>query len=95
MSKAANPKNLKPGDRVIALDQSGIPCPGHLDHPNPCGQFYVIPDGARQPFYAFPSSITPTGERQPGFVGTIDDGLGIGFIERQKLYVRHMQSKGL
>ncbi|EKD97432.1 MAG: hypothetical protein ACD_23C00927G0001 [uncultured bacterium] len=91
MAKAANLSNLKPGDRVIAIDSAGIRYHGHLDHPNPCGQFYFMPDGPRQPFYAFPQQINATGERQPGFVGTIDDGMGLGSIERQKLYVEHMR----
>ena len=91
MSRATNPNNFKPGVRVIAIDSAGNRYRGHIDHLNPCGQFYVMPDGPRQPFYAFPSALTPTGERQPGFVGTVDDCLGIDRIERQRLYVRHMQ----
>lgn len=89
--KAKNPSSLKHGDRVIAIDSNGNRFHGYLDHPNPCGQFYVMPDGARQPFYAFPSALTATGERQPGFVGAIDDCMGVEFIERQNLYVKHMQ----
>ncbi len=90
-SNSTNPSNLKPGDRVIAIDSAGNLYHGHIDHSNQCGQHYVMPDGPRQPFYAFPSALTATGERQPGFAGAVDDCLGIDGIERQKLYVRHMQ----
>lgn len=90
-SKATNGSNLKRGDRVIAMDSAGNRYPGHLDHMNPCGQFYVLPDSTRQPFYAFSSALTATGDRQPGFIGTVDDGLGIDGIERQQIYLRHMR----
>ena len=78
---ASKATNLTPGDRVTALDSAGNLYHGHIDHSNQCGQ----------PFYAFPSALTATGERQPGFAGAVDDCLGIDGIERQKLYVRHMQ----
>jgi hypothetical protein len=90
-SKSNNQSILKPGDRVIAIDSAGNQYLGHLDHSNQCGQHYVLPDGRRQPFYAFPSALTATGEGQPGFVMRADDTLGIDGIERQELYVRHMQ----
>lgn len=90
-SKAFTSSNFQPGDRIKAIDSSGSGWLGHIDHSNQCGQFYVMPDGHRQPFYAFPSALTANGERQAGFVGTVNDCLGIDGIERQKLYVRHMQ----
>lgn len=90
-SKATNQSNLQPGDRVIATDSAGNRYRGHLDHSNPCGQFYVLPDCTRQPFYAFPSALTATGERQEGFMSTVDDNLGVELVERQEVYVRHMR----
>jgi hypothetical protein len=91
MTQKAN--TFKPGDRVIAIDTAGISHQGHLHHTNQCGQFYFLPDENRQPFYTFASVLTSIGARQPGFASTasLDDGLGIDSIERQKLFVQHMQ----
>lgn len=89
--KLKNPSNFQPGDQVIAVDSAGNRYRGYLDHANPCGQYYFLPDSTRQPFYAFPSALTATGERQPGFVSTVDDNLGVEFVERQEVYVRHMR----
>lgn len=89
--KSANQTNFKPGDRVTAKDGAGISHTGHLHHANQCGQFYVLPDSPRQPFYAFPSALTPTGDRQPGFTSAIDDCLGIESIARQEIYAKHMR----
>lgn len=79
--------NLSVGDRVIATDGAGIGYAGHLHHRNGCGQFYVLPDDARQPFYAYPAEIRQTGEREPGFV----DPPVMHSIALQQTYVAHMR----
>lgn len=82
-------KPLCPGDQVIATDSAGVPYAGHLHH-REGQQFYVLPDGPRQPFYAFPSDIKAVGGRQPGFVA-VENPLGIDTMERQRVYIEHRQ----
>lgn len=80
--------NFSAGDRVEATDGAGIKHSGYLHHRNGCGQFYVMPDSNRQPFYAFPSEIVSLGLRQPGFV----ERPILSEIDRQRAYVAHMAS---
>ena len=82
-------KPLSPGDRVIAKDTAGVSYDGHLHH-REGQQFYVLPDGPRQPFYAFASDIKATGGRQPEFVAVVHP-LGIDTMERQRVYIEHRQ----